>query len=27
VVALRNVEDVEAKQPALVDVVNRWVVT
>src|SRR5215207_10121491 len=27
VVALRDVKDAEAKQPALVDVVNRWVVT
>ena len=26
VVALRDVEDAEAKQPALVDLVNRWIV-
>jgi hypothetical protein len=27
VVALQNAEDAEAKRPALVEVVNRWVVT
>jgi hypothetical protein len=27
VVALRDAEDAEAKRPALVEVVNRWVVT
>jgi uncharacterized protein YdhG (YjbR/CyaY superfamily) len=27
VVALRDVADMDAKQPALVDLVNRWVVT
>jgi hypothetical protein len=27
VVALRDAEDVKAKQPALVDLVNRWIVT